>query len=83
MVYCFKRTKYHSSGGIGCGIWKDRIIRRSLLFGGTEMGDAYLRVLNKETFPSVLNPDGDSPTWFQQDGTPVHYSLCAREWPHR
>jgi hypothetical protein len=35
-------------------------------------GDAYLRILEEEVSASVLNEDGEFPTWFQQDGAPAH-----------
>jgi hypothetical protein len=50
---------------VRCGIWKDHIVG-SFFFNEHVNGDAYLRVLEEEAFASVLNEDGEFPTWFQQ-----------------
>jgi hypothetical protein len=62
-----------------CGTWKDRIIG-PFFFNKHVNAHAYLRMLEEEAFGSVLNGDGEFPTWFQQDGAPVHYSIQVREF---
>jgi hypothetical protein len=64
---------------VWCGIWGTRIIGLYFIHG-TLTGERHRVMLEEDVFPDLLNPDGDFPFFFQQDGAPPRYALCARQW---
>ena len=64
---------------VWCGIWGTRIIGPYFIHG-TLTGERYRVMLEEDVFPDLLNPDSDFPSFFQQDGAPPHYALCAHQW---
>jgi hypothetical protein len=64
---------------VWCGIWKDHIIG-PFFFNEHDNGDTYLHMPEEQALASVLNEDGELPTWFQHIGAPAHYSIRVREF---
>lgn len=64
---------------VWCGIWGTRIIGPFFVKGNMN-SDVYLRMLQEEIVPSLLNEDGEFPEFFQQDGAPPHFGVSVRAW---
>ena len=64
---------------VWAGIWGDRIIG-PIFIDGTLNAERYLKMLQEEILPSLLNEKGDHPVYFQQDGAPPHFGLQVRQY---
>jgi hypothetical protein len=64
---------------VWCGIWDTRIVG-PVFIDGTLNGERYLSMLRDDVLPTLLNPQGDFPTFFQQDGAPPHYATEVRQF---
>jgi hypothetical protein len=60
-----------------CGIWGNKIVGPVFFDTNLNVG-MYLNMPQDTIMPSLLNEDGEFPSYFQQDEFTPHYRICTR-----
>ena len=64
---------------VWAGILGDRIIG-PVFIDRTLNAERYLKMLQEEILPSLLNEEGDCPIYFQEAGAPPHFGLQVHQY---